>query len=297
MSELVTLDYFGARQRHYHIYHIRNSAPDHQTHYHDYFQVCFVTCGEIQHCQEGSAISLGPGDAFIIPPGFPHSLHFSSTHCEMYSLSFEEALFHEGFSLCAAYQFLSGLHSGTVLPNEHGVRLRVLLDENQQQNIHALMDCLLREQERAGPLEISAASSLITSIVYILAQSYYQQPQNIPQINERLSYNNTLLQCTRYIDDHYQEPLTLTSLSKQFGLSRSAFCTVFPQFTGLPLHRYIAKKRILEAQRLIRSAPDLPLNQIAHTVGYEDFSTFYRNFLRISGVSPSRYRELCSFKE
>lgn len=159
------------------------------------------------------------------------------------------------------------------------------------------MDCLLRQQQSDCPPELSAASSLISSILYLLAQGYYRQPQNAGKLDELLSYNSTLLQCTRYIDQHYDQPLTLTSLAKQFGLSRSAFCSVFPQFTGLSLRRYIAQKRIAQAQLLIRSQPELPLAQIAAEVGYEDTSTFYRNFLRISGVSPSQYRTLWSGKE
>ena len=131
----------------------------------------------------------------------------------------------------------------------------------------------------------------------LLAQGYYQQPHNAHQFSELVNYNSTLLQCTRYIDQHFKQPLSLTALAKQFGLSRSAFCAVFPQFTGLPLRRYIAQKRILEAQRLIRSHPNLPLNQIALEVGYEDFSTFYRNFLRVAGVSPSKYRDLCDYHD
>ena len=98
MSEFVTLKHFGAQMRHYHIYRIQSSLLDHQTHYHNYFQICFVTCGEILHCQEGDSIPLGPGDAFIVPPGFQHSLHFASAHSEMYSLAFEESLFYGSYA-------------------------------------------------------------------------------------------------------------------------------------------------------------------------------------------------------
>ncbi len=126
-----------------------------------------------------------------------------------------------------------------------------------------------------------------------LAQGYYRQPQNAKQLDELVSYNSTLHQCTRYIDSHYKENISVTALAKRFGLSRSSFCAVFPQFTGLSVRRYIAQKRILEAQMLIRSHPELSLGQIAAEVGYEDTTTFYRNFLRVAGVSPSKYRELC----
>lgn len=293
MVQLVTLQQFQAVQRHYHVYRIQSSELDHQTHYHNYFQVCFVTCGEILHCQEGETVPLGPGDAFIVPPGFAHSLHFNNTYSEMYSLAFEDALFHAGFSQSNAYQFLSGLRTGS----GQSVRLRLVLDEGQRKSIHSLMECLLLQQETDGSPELSAAPSLISSVLYLLAQCYYRQPQNAGQLDELVHYNSTLLQCTRYIDRNYRQPISLTALAKQFGLSRSAFCAVFPQFTGLSLRRYIAQKRIQEAQILIRSNPELPLGEIAVEVGYEDASTFYRNFLRVAGMSPSQYRELYAVGE
>lgn len=290
MTELVTLERFQASQRHYHIYRMQNSTLDHQSHYHDYFQVCFVSCGEILHCQRGDCVPLGPGDAFIIPPGISHSLHFSNPYSEIYSLAFSLSLFHAGFPQSNAYRFLSGLLESDA-PGQ-SIRLRVVLDDDQRKGIQSLMDCLIRQQDAACPAELSAAPSLISSILFLLAQSYYHQPQNVHRLNELVSYNSAMLQCTRYIDQNFSQPINLTALAKQFGLSRSAFCTVFPQFTGQPLHRYISQKRIAQAQLLIRTRPELSLNQIAAEVGYEDPSTFYRNFLRAAGISPSKYRQL-----
>ena len=297
MAEHITLEHFRATERRYHVYRIKSSALDHQSHYHDYFQVCFVTGGRVLHRQEGDEVELGPGDAFIVPPGFTHSLHFASTYSQLYSLSFEPELFHPGFSQSNAYRFLAQLNSGTNTLSKHSVRLRVVLDEGQQQNLRALMDCLIRQQELTCPAELSAAPSLISSIVYLLAQGYYQQPQNARRLKELTDYNDTLLQCTRYIDQNFCKSISLAGLSKQFGLSRSAFCALFPQFTGQSLRRYVAQKRILEAQRLIRTYPHRPLTQIAAEVGYEDSSTFYRNFLKITGVSPTTYRQNCNTAE
>lgn len=293
MSRLITLEHFGAAREHYHIYRIHGSNISHEDHYHDYFQVCCVVRGSFVHRQEGQEVQLGPGDAFIIPPGFRHSLHFDSAYSEMYSLVFESNLFHTGFARSNAYQFLSGLQTSA----GQSVRLRVVLDEGQRSSIMSLMECLVRQKEAACPPELSAAASLITCVVYLLAQGYYCQPQNASELDELKSYNNTLHQCTQYIDSHYKQKIGLVDLTKRFGISRSAFCTVFPQFTGLSLHRYIAKKRIMEAQLLIRAHPDRPLSEIAAEVGYDDITTFYRNFLRVAGMAPSKYRELCAAGE
>lgn len=289
MAELITLDYFLAAHRQYHIYRIKSSAVDEQPHYHDYFQVCFVASGEILHRQDYRTVTLGPGEAFIIPPGFCHSLHFNDSYSEIYSLSFVDSLFHAGFMKSNIYQFLSNLQNHT---SEQQVLMRIVLDARQQSGVRMLMNALVAEQEADCPPGLSAAPSLITAMLYMLAQGYYQKPQNSLRLSEMVNYSSTLEQCIQYIDRNYKEKLSLSALAKQFGMSRSAFGAVFPQYAGMTLGRYIAQKRIQEALLRIRTQPEMPLSQIASEVGYEDDSTFYRNFLKIAGIAPSKYREL-----
>ena len=293
MAEFITLEHFHATRRRYHIYRIRKSEVDHQAHSHNYFQISYVVSGELIHRQSSDAVTLGAGDAFIVPPDFTHSLHFNNEQTEMYSLAFEEALFSTGFPQTNAYQFLDSLRAKAVTPASHSVRLRVTLNKNQRRLMESLLECLMRQQQEDCPPGLSAAPSLVASIIYLMAQSYYQQPQNAAELDELARYNGTLLQCVAYIDEHFREPISIGGITKQFGLSRATFCWVFPQYTGLPLRKYIAKKRIKEAQMLIRRYPDRSLTAIATEVGYQDDSTFYRNFLQVTGLTPSKYRETC----
>lgn len=285
MAELITLEHFGAAARQYHIYRIRSSTVSHQSHYHDYFQVCFVISGELLHSQGNEEVLLMPGDAFVIPPGFSHSLQFTGKAAEIYSLSFLPGVFDTGFRRSNAWHFLSELQPEPTTP----VHLRIVLEQDACQSTLALMECLLRQLHSDCPAQLTAAPGIISAIICLLAQSYYRQPQNAHRLTD---YNNTLLRCTQYMDAHYKETISLSELSRQFGMSRATFCAVFPQFTGLSPHKYIAQKRIREAQMLIRSHPERPLHQIAGEVGYEDPSSFYRNFQKIAGMSPAKYRKL-----
>ena len=290
MAKFVTLDHFQATHRHYHIYSIRKTELDHLDHYHNFYQVCYVVSGEIFHRQGNNVVTLSAGDAFIVPPGFTHSLHFNNSYTEMYSLSFVETLFAPGFPQSNAYQFLANLQTKVAFSNQNSVRLRVTLNRNQRKLIEKLLESLVLQQQIDCPLGLTAASSLTAAIIYVLAQAYYLQPQNSPEIDELEHYNTTLLQCVAYIDENFRKPLSLTTLSRKFGLSRSSFCSVFPKFTGMPLRKYIAHKRIKEAQALIRSNPEKSLSLIAAEVGYRDNSTFYRNFAQITGLAPSKYK-------
>ena len=296
MAEFVTLEIFQATQRHYHIYRIRQTELNHKDHYHNYYQVCYVVSGELKHCQSRDTVTLSAGDAFIVPPGFTHSLHFDNAYTEMYSLAFDEQLFAPGFPQSNAYKFLESLQVKAAVPIHNSVRLQVTLSRSQRRLMESLLECLVRQQQEDCPLGLSAAPSLTASIIYVLAQSYYQQPQNTGELDELAIYNSTLLQCVAYIDQHFREPISLSDLAKRFGLSRSSFCSVFPQFTGMPLRKYIASKRIKEAQTLIRSHPNKPLSLIAAEVGYNDDSTFYRNFLQITGLAPGKYRTIFNSK-
>lgn len=292
MAERITLDNFQAAQRHYHIYRLRKTELARRAHYHNYYQVCYVVSGEILHGQDNDTVTLSAGDAFIVPPGFTHSLQFNNANTEMYSLAFEETLFAPGFPQSNAYQFLASLQTKVAAADRNSVRLRVSLNRSQRRLIENLLDCMIRQQQDDCPAGLSAASSLTAAIIYVLAQSYYQQPQNTSALDELASYNSTLQLCVDYIDQHFRENITLSDLSKRFGLSRSSFCSIFPQYAGMPLHKYIANRRIKEAQVLIRSHPDRPITQIAAEVGYNDDTTFYRNFLRISGITPSKYKSI-----
>ena len=289
MPEFVNLDRFGAQERHYHIYRIRSTDLDHQPHYHNHYQICFVVSGELLHIQKNESVRLTAGNAFIVPPGFVHALHFENARAEIYSLAFDWDLFSHGFSHSETSRFLGGLHAGD--PKSIGMRLRTVLDKEQRRHLQNILDCLISQQQNSIPAFLSAAPHLVASALQILIQSYYSQPQNAPHAPIPRD-TDTMRQCLEYIDSHFREELSLNGLCKQFGLSRSAFCAAFPQLSGLPLRQYIAQKRITEAQILLRSQRDLTLSQIAALVGYQDDTTFYRNFLKIAGVTPSQYRSL-----
>lgn len=289
MPEFVNLERFGAKERHYHIYRIRSTYLDHRPHYHNYYQICFVVSGELQHIQKSGTVRLGTADAFLVPPGFVHALHFENTRSEIYSLAFEWELFGPGFAQSEPGRFLHRLQEGD--PKSIDVRLRTALDKQQRKHLQNILDTLIWQQESQVAQVLSAAPSLVTSALQLLIQSYYAQPQNAPHAPTPRDVG-TVEQCLEYVDTHFREELSLAELCKRFGLSRSVLCAAFPQLSGLPLRQYIAQKRISEAQLLIRSQRELSLSQVASFVGYQDDTTFYRNFLRITGVTPSQYRNL-----
>ena len=287
MQEL-SLDYFKLPpEQKYRIYRIAGSQISQQLHKHDYYQICFVECGRVEHRQDSSAVPLEAGDAFIVPPGFAHRIDFPDRDTYLYSLSFQEDIFHAGFSQSNVYHFMTALKLETMESQRIPIRMKVRLDLPRQQTLKGLMDALIREQESTCPRELTAAASLIAAILCILSQGYFLG--DTAQLQAVEACSRAMEQCLRYLDAHFTEDLILEETARKFGLSRSKFSLLFPQHTGMTFKRYLTKKRIDYAVALIRST-ELSIQEIAQMAGYTDLSTFYRNFTKVTGTAPSTYR-------
>lgn len=289
MSNLITLEDFNAASAKYYIRRCGENFLSRAPHYHDHYQICYVINGSITHCQGNDAVSLIEGEAYIVSPGFVHKLQFNDNHTELLMLDFSPSLLHTDFRQSYAFRFLEELqshHDTGMIP------LKLTPEKQQRSSIESLFECLLRQQQTDCTPELSAAASLVVAIVYMLAQCYYDNPKSKRQPWNTADNNQLLRRCIVYIDTHYTESLNVETLSKKFGLSQSAFSVAFQQHTGMPVHKYIVQKRIQKAQLLIRSQEELSLHEIAEKCGYIDNSTFYRNFLSITGINPTKYRLL-----
>jgi AraC-like DNA-binding protein len=92
-----------------------------------------------------------------------------------------------------------------------------------------------------------------------------------------------------YIDTHLDTALELDKLAALVGLSPSYFTRSFYKSFGSTPHRYVVHCRVLRAQELML-ATQLPLTEIALTVGFADQSHFSRRFAQIVGVTPGAFR-------
>jgi AraC-like DNA-binding protein/PAS domain-containing protein len=92
-----------------------------------------------------------------------------------------------------------------------------------------------------------------------------------------------------FIEEHLGEKISLDALSSVAGLSPNHFARAFQQSVGMPPHRYLLRRRVEHVEQLLRET-QLPLSQIALTVGFSDQSHLARHFRRLTGVPPSLAR-------
>lgn len=93
----------------------------------------------------------------------------------------------------------------------------------------------------------------------------------------------------KYIQERYQEQLSLDDAAKAVNASTRHFCKVFKQATGITFTDYLSRVRVEKAKAMLRN-PNLRVSEIAFAIGFESISQFNRSFKRVVGQTPTDYR-------
>jgi AraC-like DNA-binding protein len=94
---------------------------------------------------------------------------------------------------------------------------------------------------------------------------------------------------TAYIDEHLAESVGVRRLAQVVNMSPFHFARMFKGALGVPPHAYITNARMERAKRLLATS-ELPLREVATTVGYQTQAHFTGVFHKHVGVTPRTYR-------
>lgn len=94
----------------------------------------------------------------------------------------------------------------------------------------------------------------------------------------------------KYIEDHFNEELSLQEMSKITNVSPQYFSRLFREKMDMTFVEYLTKVRINKAMEWLKHS-DKNIQEICYDVGYKDPNYFSRVFKKNTGVSPKEYIE------
>lgn len=100
-----------------------------------------------------------------------------------------------------------------------------------------------------------------------------------------------LVEICRYMEEHLDESLTISALSRRACLSTTTFKEGFRRLYGLPVHTWLRQRRMERAAELLRDS-SLSVLGVAQSVGYGSASQFSAAFHRQYGMTPAKYRKM-----
>ena len=90
-----------------------------------------------------------------------------------------------------------------------------------------------------------------------------------------------------YMEEMFQEPLSLAAVAEQCGISPGYLSRAFAEHVGRSFNDYLNSIRLEAAQRMLKERHH-SVKEIAYAVGYQDPNYFSRIFKKYNGVSPTR---------
>ncbi|HLV09522.1 MAG TPA: AraC family transcriptional regulator, partial [Halanaerobiales bacterium] len=94
----------------------------------------------------------------------------------------------------------------------------------------------------------------------------------------------------KYIHAHFTEDISLSEVAEQINISSGYLSSLFKDVEEKGLNEYLTELRIAEAKRMLRNSSN-KIYRISELIGYNNPYYFSRVFKKITGLTPSEFRE------
>ncbi|MBE6966642.1 MAG: AraC family transcriptional regulator [Ruminococcaceae bacterium] len=264
-----------------HIQRLEKPREAKEFHTHVYFQIYYIKKGSLTHFVENYSSKLSAGDMFIIPPGVVHRIE-DDEGISFYSLSFMPEIIEEMSHVASfAANFLKQISSmGHIRP-------KITVPADEVLRIETLIEQIYDEFQKnnlAGGEIVKIYTALLISL---FARIYFDSSNELP-LPKSEDKNRLMLYCIDYIKLNYFKNLTLEDMLRLSALSKGEFCRRFREMTGDSFLSYLNRCRIRKACERINNGDKI--TSVYSFCGYDDYSAFYRNFVKVMGISPAQYK-------
>lgn len=112
-------------------------------------------------------------------------------------------------------------------------------------------------------------------------------------LEQAVPYENGVTDITnavkKYIFQHLAEDLVRDDIAEALYMNVDYIARVFKRDTGMSISQYINRERINQAKLLIATS-DMPVGDVAESVGYTNFSYFSKIFRQFENCTPREYK-------
>ena len=133
---------------------------------------------------------------------------------------------------------------------------------------------------------------LLLQILNLLADDHETVAlANIPRLpDQQLAADPRMARVLNYLHAHFAEPVTINTLATLACMSASALHRMFRRHTRTTMVDYLTRLRIGRVCSLLIGS-SAPIATIVASAGYTNMSLFNRQFVRLKGETPGRFRK------
>ena len=237
------------------------AAGDFTPHLHECWELLFFLRGNMTHRIEGKSYRLRRGDLVLTRPSVFHQiLPEDDSIYERYNAVIDDALIPDSIR--------------ERIPRD--VEVFSFGDNWRVFELFEKLDSYIEKADEEAA-RIIVKSTLIEVLFLLTLEGEYTVGHT--------SKNPLVDKALTHVDEHLTTLESVEEIADAIYITKSHLHHLFISHLGVTPKQYITSKRLLLARKLIRQG--VGSTTAAREVGYNDYATFYRNYKKHLGYSPS----------
>lgn len=231
-------------------------------HFHEGIEIVAVLDGEVEAFHINRSERLRAGEIFFV----------DSFDCHHYRQISEKI---RAIVIVLSREYVSvfqNLYHGMTLPS-------FMKDRERNEEIIRLMRVWLGEEDKNYILNVGYSNLLFSKFI----KNYQLETK---KVSKDKSVSVQLLQ---YINEHYTEDISLSSVAKTLGYTKEYCSKIFSEAVGIAFRDYLNFLRLKKAEEYfsLKKTTKQTTAEIIYTCGFNSTATFYRAKKALKGRSAS----------
>lgn len=248
-------------------------------HFHNYIEIGYCYYGMGSLIFENESLRSGPNMFSIVPPNWLHrasSDQGTKSYWEWLYLDIEQYLknVYKDDSL-----FVQGILKKIY-------RRPLLLHAKEHPALDNIILNIIREMRNKDIYYRESVKGYIHAFIVELLRLDDKEEQKAKIIKQTSRISDAL----DYVRENYREEIKIRQLAHACNMSESHFRRVFLESMNMKPIEYINLIRIQKACELIKKT-QISMEDVAYKVGFTTVSTFNRNFKKLVGISPYKWKQ------
>lgn len=242
-----------------------------EPHWHSAPELICILSGEFSVTLGHSTSVFAAGGMLYINPDEIHSLEARAPDSQLLTLQFAPNLFDETHpSPLMEYASLSHQQERDA-------------DKQLRKSVIALVEHLVRAQSSFDRI------SLVYQLLGTLAATG-NSPDDRQQVTIRKKDQQLVKYGIAFINQHFDDELTLTTIADNAGVSYHHFSRTFKKISGYNFKEYLTMIRINKAKRLLKDT-HIPITDISYTCGFSCHKQLIFAFNKYCRMTPTAFRK------
>lgn len=235
-------------------------------HYHDCFEIYYLTSGSCNYFIDDKSYKLQPGDIVFIPQGVIHKTNYISS-------------IHSRMLINCSHELIPSCVYDYVTVQTNIFRSPIMRKE---------VDVIFRKIRQEYIMEDDFSDEALKACLSYLFVTVVRLAEKCTNIGVEATCAQRAIE---YIQSNYANKILLSDVAKYCSVSSEHLSRTFKKQTGIGFNEYLSLFRLNKAETLLVNQPGVTVADIAYRCGFNDSNYFSNIFRKQYGMSPSQKKK------